>query len=220
MSNDNNTGQLELVDDRLTIEYKGVGASDTIIRLNEVLEDATMKINGTYIPSPLWSKLLGSELVTVHPIGGCNMGKDGKHGVVNHKGQVFTDDDENVHEGLYVCDGAIVPLALGVNPFLTISALAERICEYAAKDRDWNIDYELVTKPIDFNQPLVSYESYEQNEYDSPRQDHKLEGGIHFTEVMRGYLSTEVLSTDYVAAECKIINFIYNFFFKKKLHNV
>jgi cholesterol oxidase len=210
MSHDNNTGQLELENDRLTIKYKGVGSSDTVKRLNEVLEEATMKINGTYIPSPLWSKLLGSELVTVHPIGGCSMGKDGKHGVVNHKGQVFTDDNENVHDGLYVCDGSIVPVALGVNPFLTISALAERICEYAAEDREWNINYDLVTKPIDFDKPLVSYEQ------DLEEKRRKLEGGIHFTEVMRGYFSTEVLSTDYTAAEGKITSLVYNSFFLKK----
>jgi cholesterol oxidase len=79
--------------------------------------------------------------------------------------------------------------------------LAERICEYVAKDRGWKINYDLVTKPIDFNQPLVSYE--QNNKHDLENRGHILEGGICFTEVMRGYFSTEVLSTDYVAAESK-----------------
>ncbi|RIA97715.1 hypothetical protein C1645_686627 [Glomus cerebriforme] len=198
MSHDDNTGQIKLVDNRLKILYNGVGSSDTVIRLNKILEEATMKVNGTYIPSPFWTKLLGSELITVHPIGGCGIGKDGNNGVVNHKGQVFVDDSNNIHEGLYVCDGSIIPTALGVNPFLTISALAERICEYVAKDRGWNINYDLVTKPIDFDQPIVSYK---QNECYYTNKGHMLEGGISYTEVMRGYFSTEVLSTDYFAAE-------------------
>lgn len=205
MSHDDNTGQLELVNDRLKIDNKGVGASDTVKKLNKVLEEATLKAKGTYIPSPLWTKPLGRGLVTVHPIGGCNMGKDGKFGVINHKGQVFIGNSKDVHEGLYVCDGAIIPTALGVNPFFTICALAERICEYAAKDRDWTINYGLIGRQIDYNRPLVSYEQNEPDLIKRPR-NHELEGGISFTEVMKGYFSTEILSTDYVTAECKQIN--------------
>ena len=52
--------------------------------------------------------------------------------------------------GLYVSDGSVVPLPLGVNPLLTISALAERACALAAKDRGWTIDYTLPSAP-----PLV-----------------------------------------------------------------
>ncbi|CAG8844266.1 40805_t:CDS:1, partial [Gigaspora margarita] len=78
MSQDDNTGYLELCDDRLNIEYDGAGLTKTVKDLNDILKDATNKINGTYIPSPIWSKrALGNSLITVHPIGGCNIVKDG-----------------------------------------------------------------------------------------------------------------------------------------------
>jgi cholesterol oxidase len=43
---------------------------------------------------------------------------------------------------LLVVDGAVIPRSLGVNPLLTITALAERSCAYFARDRGWTIAYE------------------------------------------------------------------------------
>ena len=78
--------------------------------------------------------------------GGACISKDGTgaNGSTNHMGEVFQGDGTAVHEGLIVCDGALVPAALGVNPFATITALAERSVELAAKKR--GIDIDLDTK--------------------------------------------------------------------------
>ncbi|MCC7100942.1 MAG: alpha/beta fold hydrolase [Rubrivivax sp.] len=78
-----------------------------------------------FVPDPKGNLIAGLlASVSVHPLGGCRMADDVQHGVVNAKGQVFRADGE-VHSGLAVLDGAIVPCALGVNPALTIAALAE-----------------------------------------------------------------------------------------------
>lgn len=86
-------------------------------------------LGASFIENASWHLLPWKTLVTVHPLVGCPMGEDGSHGVVDHFGNVFRDDTQAVHDGLYVADGSIIRSALEVNPFLTISALAERTVE-------------------------------------------------------------------------------------------
>jgi cholesterol oxidase len=59
--------------------------------------------------------------MTAHILGGCSMGRDEQEGVVDVRGQVHN------YPGLYVVDGSIVPANPGVNPSLTITALAEYV---------------------------------------------------------------------------------------------
>jgi cholesterol oxidase len=40
----------------------------------------------------------------------------------------------DVHSGLYVIDGSVMPRSLGVNPLLTVTALAERAMLHLARD--------------------------------------------------------------------------------------
>ncbi len=56
---------------------------------------------------------------TAHMLGGCLIGRDDTEGVVDLDFQVFN------YPGLYVVDGSIVPANPGINPTLTITALAE-----------------------------------------------------------------------------------------------
>jgi choline dehydrogenase-like flavoprotein len=44
---------------------------------------------------------------------------------------------DGVHAGLNVCDGAMMPGSLGVNPLLTITAAAERAMRLLAQERGW-----------------------------------------------------------------------------------
>ncbi len=180
MAHDDGAGRMELKDDRLRVEWPGVGRQPIFAEIGHNLEEATRPLGGTYLRNPIWSRLLGDRLVTVHPLGGCALGEDAERGVVNHKGQVFSGPSgTDAYEGLYVCDGSVIPRPLGVNPLLTISALSERCLALLAHDRGWSIDYSLPSTPP------------------PPRPAPTL--GIEFTETMRGFVST-VVTDDYEAA--------------------
>lgn len=60
------------------------------------------------------------EVMAFHPLGTCRMAARPEEGVCDQNHEVFG------VSGLYVCDGSIVPSALGVNPQETIMALATR----------------------------------------------------------------------------------------------
>jgi cholesterol oxidase len=71
------------------------------------------------IPSGTINEALLNIPMTAHILGGCPFGRDAREGVVDLDCQVHN------YPGLYVVDGAIVPANPGVNPSLTITALAE-----------------------------------------------------------------------------------------------
>jgi cholesterol oxidase len=180
MTHDDSDGRMYLEKDRLRIDWNSVGKEPIFQKVSDTLRACTVPLDGVYTVDPLWSKIFNKSLVTVHPLGGCRMADDAAFGVVNHKGQVFSSNNgAAVYDGLYVADGSVMPRSLGVNPLLTISAVAERTAALLAKDRGWTIDYSLPSKPT--AAPAV------------------LKPGIRFTETMRGYLG--VGSTgDYQAA--------------------
>ena len=61
---------------------------------------------------------------TAHCIGGCVIADSPRHGVVDAQHRVFG------YQNMYICDGSVVAANLGVNPSLTITALAERAMSF------------------------------------------------------------------------------------------
>jgi len=181
MTHDAGNGKMELQDDRLKLAWPGVGDEPIFQKVSNTLLNGTKPLNGTYVVDPLWTKLFKKDLITVHPLGGCVMADDASGGVVNHQGQVYSAvAGSAVYDSLYVCDGSVIPVPLGVNPLLTISAMAERTCAIAAQDRGWKIDYSLPSE--------------------APAAAKAAVMGLQFTETMRGFFSTDV-KDNYVAGE-------------------
>ena len=84
---------------------------------HKVTRDFATKINGVAAGS-ISETLLNME-TSAHILGGCPFGRNAEEGVVGLDCQVHN------YPGLYVVDGSIVPANPGVNPSLTITALAE-----------------------------------------------------------------------------------------------
>jgi len=61
---------------------------------------------------------------TAHCIGGCVIADSAAHGVVDSQQRVFA------YKNMYICDGSVIAANLGVNPSLTITALAERAMSF------------------------------------------------------------------------------------------
>ncbi len=100
-------------------------------------EQGTGKPNPTYIPEASEAARQAADImggdafgslnealldvpVTAHILGGCVIGADAEHGVIDAYHRVFG------HPGLHIADGSTISANLGVNPSLTITAQAER----------------------------------------------------------------------------------------------
>ncbi|MCC6278348.1 MAG: GMC family oxidoreductase, partial [Oligoflexia bacterium] len=84
---------------------------------HKATEILSRKING--IAQNAFSEPLFNIPATAHILGGAILGESPDVGVVGSDFQAFG------YDGLYVVDGSVIPANLGVNPSLTITALAE-----------------------------------------------------------------------------------------------
>jgi cholesterol oxidase len=84
---------------------------------NQYAKTMSKKIGGS--PMSVLPEVLFDTSSTAHILGGCIMSHSPKEGVVDFSGKVHG------YKNLYVIDGSVVPVNLGVNPSLTITALAE-----------------------------------------------------------------------------------------------
>ncbi|MBX9590082.1 MAG: GMC family oxidoreductase N-terminal domain-containing protein [Hyphomonadaceae bacterium] len=144
VSHDSAGGRLALEDDRLALQWPSAKDEPVYQRVDAALEALVRRAGGRYVKNPLAGTMMGHQPATAHPLGGCSVGREREDGVVNHKGQVFDGNPHagsaDVHEGLYVIDGSVIPRSLGVNPLLTITALAERALIHLARDLNLTFD--------------------------------------------------------------------------------
>ncbi|MBW3654185.1 MAG: GMC family oxidoreductase [Actinobacteria bacterium] len=108
---------------RLQTEQDPEKPNPTFIPIaNDAAEWMARKIGG--VPQSSLMEALAAIPTTAHVLGGAVIGRSPDDGVVDARHRVFG------YENLLVCDGSVVPANVGVNPSLTIAALAERAMSF------------------------------------------------------------------------------------------
>ncbi len=97
---------------------EGPAPTASIPEATELARRVAGKIDG--YPTTLLTETLLGIPTTAHILGGCCMGDSADTGVIDKEHRVFG------YPGLYVIDGSAISANPGVNPSLTITALAER----------------------------------------------------------------------------------------------
>ena len=113
-------GRIMLDEGSLAVEWPRTPSLRYFNSMNRTMADIAHFHGARFVQN-----LLGyiGRTITVHPLGGCSMGRDAAHGVVDSFGQVFG------FPGLIIADGSVMPGPVGANPSLTIAALADRFVE-------------------------------------------------------------------------------------------
>jgi cholesterol oxidase len=118
MGRDVPDGVMSLRGDDLELSWTTHSSDPYFDRVQTTVARIAHALGGRYLNTPLW---LFKRVVTVHPLGGCPMGRDRSEGVVDSFGEVFG------CPGLFVADGSVMPGPVGPNPSLTIAAFADRL---------------------------------------------------------------------------------------------
>jgi len=87
---------------------------------NEVAREISVDLDA--VPQNSVNEVFLGTGSTAHILGGCAIGSGPDTGVIDPNGEIYG------YEGLYVIDGSVIGANLGVNPSLTITALAEHLC--------------------------------------------------------------------------------------------
>ncbi|MCK6621202.1 MAG: GMC family oxidoreductase [Calditrichaceae bacterium] len=97
---------------------KGEHPTAFIPEAKELAEKYSKIVKGK--PFVLITETIAGIPTTAHILGGCVMGKDREEGVIDKDNRVFG------YRNMYICDGSTISANPGVNPSLSITALAER----------------------------------------------------------------------------------------------
>ncbi|HSK14764.1 MAG TPA: GMC family oxidoreductase [Gaiellaceae bacterium] len=122
MGRDIPDGNMTLRKGKLDVDWVKGKSGPFFDRLRGFGREIAGALGAEFQPNPTW--YLG-RVITVHPLGGCPLGRSAEEGVVDTYGEVFG------YPGFTIADGSVMPGPVGPNPSLTIAALADRFADRA-----------------------------------------------------------------------------------------
>jgi cholesterol oxidase len=119
MGRDTPDGVMKLRKGFLDVNWTTKSSEEYFGRVRSTMEGIADALGAKFRDNLLWYL---KRVITVHPLGGCPMGRDAEEGVVDEWGEAFN------YPGLHIADGSVMPGPVGANPSLTIAAFADRMC--------------------------------------------------------------------------------------------
>jgi cholesterol oxidase len=143
---------------------RGKRISTFIPQANEFAKKTAALIGGTAMS--MTNEVLFNIPSTAHILGGCVMAGTREQGVVDQRNRVFG------YKNLYICDGSVLAGNLGVNPSLTITAVAERAMSFVppAPETEWN-DQAAAAETDKLQKSNTSFQSFSKSDFSKPDAD-------------------------------------------------
>ncbi len=119
---DNAGGRVAYDGRRLDVRWRYLKENRELVhRMESAMRDVASCYGATFAPLFTWQ--IFRRILTVHPLGGCNLSDSPERGVVSAEGEVHG------YPGLFVADGSVIPTSIGFHPCMTIAGVSERIAE-------------------------------------------------------------------------------------------
>lgn len=134
-------------EDKLELEWDDRHNAHMVENAKNFIQEMN-DVNGGTIASLLFDNGIGKD-ICYHPLGGCVLGES-----TDEYGRLKN------HNNIYVLDGALIPATIGVNPYVTITAIAEYCIENIISEdiNSFNNSVEVVTD--NFEVAPVPFDDY------------------------------------------------------------
>lgn len=109
-------------DQMLQLSWNEQDSAEYFTRVKDTMGALAESLGARFQEDPL--DYIHQKKITVHPVGGCSIGRTPDDGVIGTDGQIFG------YPGFIIADGSVMPGPVGPNPSFTIAAMADHFADH------------------------------------------------------------------------------------------